>query len=84
MAKRPKVSAGLLLYRRSQNGLQVFLAHPGGPFWKDRDAGAWTIPKGVLDPDEDPLDAARREFTEETGIVPQEPFIPLGSVRQRA
>jgi predicted NUDIX family NTP pyrophosphohydrolase len=84
MAKRPNVSAGLLLYRRSQGELEVFLAHPGGPFWKDRDAGAWTIPKGVLDPDEDPLDAARREFNEETGIVPKEPFIPLGTVRQRA
>jgi predicted NUDIX family NTP pyrophosphohydrolase len=84
MAKRPNVSAGLLLYRRSQKGLELFLAHPGGPFWRDKDTGAWTIPKGVLDPDEDPLDAARREFTEETGIKPQEPFVPLGSVRQRA
>ena len=84
MAKRPNVSAGLLLYRRSQKGLELFLAHPGGPFWRDKDTGAWTIPKGVLDPDEDPLDAARREFTEETGIQAQEPFIPLGSVRQRA
>ena len=84
MAKRPNVSAGLLLYRRSQNGLEVFLAHPGGPFWKDKDVGAWTIPKGVIDPEEDPLDAARREFTEETGIAPQGPFVPLGSIRQRA
>jgi predicted NUDIX family NTP pyrophosphohydrolase len=84
MAKRPNVSAGLLLYRRSQNGLEVFLAHPGGPFWKDKELGAWTIPKGVIDPDEDPLDAARREFAEETGITPQGPFVPLGSIRQRA
>ena len=84
MAKRPNVSAGLLLYRRAQNGLELFLAHPGGPFWKDRDAGAWTIPKGIIDQDEDPLDAARREFTEETGIQPQGPFIPLGSIRQKA
>lgn len=84
MAKRPNVSAGLLLYRRSHNGLEVFLAHPGGPFWKDKEAGAWTIPKGVIDPEEDPLDAARREFTEETGIQPQGPFVPLGTVRQRA
>ena len=84
MAKRPNVSAGLLLYRRSQNGLEVFLAHPGGPFWKDKETGAWTIPKGVIDPEEDPLDAARREFIEETGIQPQGPFVPLGSIRQRA
>ncbi len=84
MAKRPNVSAGLLMYRRSQNGLEVFLAHPGGPFWKDKDAGAWTIPKGVLDPDEDPLDAARREFSEETGLQPTGPFVSLGSIRQRA
>ena len=84
MAKRPNVSAGLLLYRRSPKGLELFLAHPGGPFWKDRDGGAWTIPKGVIDPDEDPLDAARREFTEETGIQPQGPFVPLGSIRQKA
>ena len=84
MAKRPNVSAGLLLYRRAQNGLELFLAHPGGPFWKDRDAGAWTIPKGIIDQDEDPLDAARREFMEETGISPQGPFIPLGSIRQKA
>jgi predicted NUDIX family NTP pyrophosphohydrolase len=84
MAKRPNVSAGLLLYRRSQKGLELFLAHPGGPFWKDKETGAWTIPKGVLDPEEDPLDAARREFTEETGIQPQGPFMSLGTVRQRA
>jgi predicted NUDIX family NTP pyrophosphohydrolase len=84
MAKRPNVSAGLLLYRRSPNGLEIFLAHPGGPFWKARESGAWTIPKGVIDPEEDPLDAARREFTEETGIEPQGPFVPLGSIRQRA
>lgn len=84
MAKRPNVSAGLLLYRRSQNGLEIFLAHPGGPFWKAKESGAWTIPKGVIDPEEDPLDAARREFTEETGIEPQGPFVPLGSIRQRA
>ena len=84
MAKRPNVSAGLLLYRRAQNGLELFLAHPGGPFWKDRDAGAWTIPKGIIDQDEDPLDAARREFAEETGIEPHGPFIPLGSIRQKA
>ena len=84
MAKRPNVSAGLLLYRRSPNGLELFLAHPGGPFWKDRDAGAWTIPKGIINQDEDPLEAAQREFIEETGVRPQGPFIALGSIRQKA
>ncbi len=84
MAKRPNVSAGLLLYRRSHRGLELFLAHPGGPFWRDKEIGAWTIPKGIIDQDEDPLDAARREFTEETGISPVGPFVALGSVRQRA
>jgi predicted NUDIX family NTP pyrophosphohydrolase len=84
MPKRPNTSAGLLLYRRTPTGLEVFLAHPGGPFWRDRDHGAWTIPKGVVEPEEDPLAAARREFQEETGIVPTGPFIPLGSIRQRA
>ena len=84
MPKRPNTSAGLLLYRRASTGLEVFLAHPGGPFWRDRDLGAWTIPKGVVEEDEDPLDAARREFQEETGILPTGPFIPLGSIRQRA
>jgi predicted NUDIX family NTP pyrophosphohydrolase len=82
--RRPNLSAGLLLYRRRQGELQVFLAHPGGPFWRERDAGAWTIPKGVVDEGEELLDAARREFEEETGILPEGPFLPLGSVRQKA
>lgn len=84
MSIRPSVSAGLVLYRRSNPGLQILLAHPGGPFWRNRDAGAWTIPKGIVEQDEDLLDAARREFTEETGILPQPPFISLGAVRQKA
>lgn len=74
----------MVLFRRSNPGLQILLAHPGGPFWRNRDAGAWTIPKGIVEQDEDLLDAARREFTEETGIVPQAPFISLGAVRQKA
>ncbi len=84
MTRRAQVSAGLLLFRRVQGELEVLLAHPGGPFWTHRDEGAWTIPKGVLFPDEEPLAAARREFEEETGIHPQGPFLPLGSVRQKA
>lgn len=84
MNARASVSAGMILFRRSNPGIQIFLAHPGGPFWRNRDAGAWTIPKGVVEQDEDVLDAARREFTEETGIVPQPPFIQLGAVRQKA
>lgn len=81
---RGAVSAGLLLYRRTPAGLEVFLAHPGGPFWRQRDAGAWTIPKGVVEEGEDLLDAARREFEEETGIVPTGTFTSLGSIRQKA
>ena len=84
MGENRNVSAGLLLYRRPAGGLELFLAHPGGPFWRGRDVGAWTIPKGLVTPGEELLAAARREFEEETGIVPQEPFLPLGSVRQKA
>ena len=79
------MSAGLLLFRRSGDGaLEMFLAHPGGPFWAHRDDGAWTIPKGALNADEPLLDAARREFEEETGLRPTGPFLPLGSIRQKA
>ncbi|MBI4410312.1 MAG: NUDIX domain-containing protein [Gemmatimonadetes bacterium] len=76
-------SAGLLLYRRRGGGLEVFLGHPGGPFWARKDAGAWSIPKGLVDADEEPLAAARREFEEETGARLAGPFLPLGSVRQK-
>lgn len=82
--KTARESAGLLLFRRGPRGLELFLAHPGGPFWQGRDAGAWTIPKGVAEEGEDPMTAACREFEEETGILPLGPFIPLGSVRQKA
>jgi predicted NUDIX family NTP pyrophosphohydrolase len=78
------VSAGLLLFRHAPGGLEVFLAHPGGPFWAARDAGAWSIPKGLVEEGEDLLTAARREFAEETGVRPQEPFMPLGSIQQKA
>ena len=84
MSARPGVSAGLLLYRRTPQGVDVFLAHPGGPFWAKRDAGAWTIPKGLVGEDEDLLAAARREFYEETGIEPRGPFVALGEIRQKA
>jgi len=84
MAEGRNLSAGLLLFRRPRGRLEVLLAHPGGPFWRGRDLGAWTIPKGLVAPGEELLAAARREFEEETGIRPQEPFLPLGSVRQKA
>jgi predicted NUDIX family NTP pyrophosphohydrolase len=84
MAKRTTVSAGLLLYRRRGDELEVLLAHPGGPFWVHRDAGAWSIPKGLIDEGEEPLAAACREFEEETGLRPTGPFLLLGNVRQKA
>src|SRR5215218_9631405 len=81
----PETSAGLLMYRRRPDGVEVFLVHPGGPFWAKKDAGAWSIPKGEFDSaSENPLDAAWREFEEETGVVPTGEFLELGSVRQRS
>lgn len=84
MPRRPNVSAGLLLFRRTHGALEVFLAHPGGPFWKNKDAGAWTLPKGEVDEGEEPLATARREFGEETGLTPEGPFVELGTIRQKA
>lgn len=78
------VSAGILMYRHSDAGIVVLLVHPGGPFWCDRDLGAWSIPKGELDDGEDPEAAARREFKEELGMEAAGPLQPLGQVRQRA
>jgi predicted NUDIX family NTP pyrophosphohydrolase len=77
-----KRSAGLLLYRRKANEFEFFLVHPGGPFWKNKDDGAWTIPKGAIEPGEDPLAAARREFAEETGFAIDGEFIELGTFQQ--
>ena len=76
-----KKSAGLLIYRR-RGELEVFLVHPGGPFWAKRDVGAWSIPKGELDDDEDPLEAAKREFVEETGFSIAGEFRALAPLRQ--
>jgi predicted NUDIX family NTP pyrophosphohydrolase len=81
--KAAKVSAGILLYRLSANGPEVFLVHPGGPFWAKRDLGAWSVPKGEVDDDEDRLEAARREFSEETGAqIENGDFIELTPLRQ--
>jgi predicted NUDIX family NTP pyrophosphohydrolase len=76
-----KLSAGLLLFRRSPH-LELFLVHPGGPFWARKDDGAWSLPKGEYSEDEDALQAAKREFQEETGIPIDGDFLPLGELRQ--
>lgn len=75
-------SAGLLMFRRRNQKAEVFLVHPGGPFWRKKDAGAWSIPKGETQAGEEPLSAARREFGEETGIVAEGPFLDLGETKQ--
>jgi predicted NUDIX family NTP pyrophosphohydrolase len=78
----PKRSAGLLMYRLRNTNLEVFLIHPGGPFWTNKDLGAWSIPKGEYAGDETALDAAKREFVEETGFQPTGDVIELGEIRQ--
>jgi predicted NUDIX family NTP pyrophosphohydrolase len=77
-----KLSAGILLYRRRHEGLQVFLVHPGGPFWAKKDDEAWSIPKGIYQESEDPLAAAKREFFEETGSEVNGPFRALSPLKQ--
>jgi predicted NUDIX family NTP pyrophosphohydrolase len=77
-----KISAGILLFRRGRNGVQVLLVHPGGPFWARKDAGAWSIPKGLVDEREDLLAAAKREFFEETGMTIDGDFLDLGAHKQ--
>lgn len=78
----PKQAAGILLYRTGSRGPEVLLAHPGGPLWVKKDLGGWTIPKGQFGDDEQPLEAARREFEEEMGSAPAGEFVPLGTIRQ--
>jgi predicted NUDIX family NTP pyrophosphohydrolase len=75
-------SAGILCYRYQEQVLQVLLVHPGGPFWSKRDAGAWSIPKGLIEDNEQPLAAALREFREETGITASGEFLELGQLKQ--
>jgi predicted NUDIX family NTP pyrophosphohydrolase len=77
-----RLSAGLLLYRRRRGVVEVFLVHPGGPFWAGKDAGSWSLPKGEFSPGEDPLAAARREFGEETGFTAAGEFLPLTPLKQ--
>jgi predicted NUDIX family NTP pyrophosphohydrolase len=79
-----KLSAGILLYRLRTGAPEVFLVHPGGPFWAKKDAGAWSIPKGEFEQDEDPLEHARREFLEETGSPVDGRFQPLTPVKLRS
>ena len=78
----PILSAGILLYRWRDGLLEVLLAHPGGPYWRGKDGGAWMIPKGEVLPDEEPAAAARREFEEELGVRPEGTLWPLGRIRQ--
>jgi predicted NUDIX family NTP pyrophosphohydrolase len=78
----PKVSAGILLFRRGRAGLEVMLVHPGGPFWAKKDQGAWSIPKGLAVQGEDWLAAAKREFFEETGMIVEGEFLDLGAHKQ--
>jgi predicted NUDIX family NTP pyrophosphohydrolase len=83
-ARRLALSAGILMYRRIGARLEVLLVHPGGPYWRRKDDGAWSIPKGEIDADEDAVAAARREFTEETGHeLSDAPMTELGQIRQR-
>jgi predicted NUDIX family NTP pyrophosphohydrolase len=84
MSKTPKRSAGLLMYRRVLGTVEVFLVHPGGPYWSKKNEGSWSIPKGEYETDEEPLVAAIREFQEETGFNVSEPMLELGSIRQKS
>ena len=80
----PKTSAGLILFRRTTGKTELLLVHPGGPFWINKDDGAWTFPRGEVEPGEDLESAGRREFHEETGHAVTGDLIPLGSIRQKS
>jgi predicted NUDIX family NTP pyrophosphohydrolase len=79
-----KISAGLLMYRKRNQHLEVLLVHFGGPFWAKKDTGAWFVPKGEVNPGEDELAAAKREFEEETGLAPGENLIAIGSIKHKS
>src|SRR2546425_8341125 len=81
--KSPKTSAGLLMFRRRGGAVEVLLVHPGGPFFANKDRGVWSIPKGEMEPDEEPLSRAQVEFEEELGVKPSGSFVELGSVKQK-
>lgn len=80
----PKTSAGLVMYRVRDGRVEVLLVHPGGPYFARKDEGVWSIPKGIIGPSEQPLDAARREFEEETSLRPSGPFLELAPIRQKS
>ena len=82
MGRTSEISAGLLVYRKPR--IEVLLAHPGGPYWAKKDAGAWTIPKGLVETGDELLATAQREFTEETGFVARGPFVSLAPVKQKS
>jgi predicted NUDIX family NTP pyrophosphohydrolase len=83
MTRKSEISAGLLVFRRKP-GVEVLLGHPGGPYWARKDAGAWSIPKGLVGPDGDLIAAAKRELTEETSFIADGPLVPLAPVRQKS
>jgi predicted NUDIX family NTP pyrophosphohydrolase len=84
MPRTKEISAGLLAFRRNKSVIEVLLAHPGGPFWANKNDGAWTIPKGLVEPGDDLLSAARREFTEETNLVADGEVFALTPVNQKS
>jgi predicted NUDIX family NTP pyrophosphohydrolase len=83
MTRKSEISAGLLVFRRKP-GVEVLLGHPGGPYWARKDAGAWSIPKGLVGPDGDLVAAAKRELAEETSFIADGPLVALGPVRQKS